>query len=99
MRQKACITRLPKNAYGANVTAWPERLHYPPDRLLSLKMDAYMSRKDIYKTESKYWNDIVNGYVVVFHLKKLNVRNVMDMRAGYGGYLSILFAYFPFVFT
>lgn len=87
---KACITRLPDNGYGTNVTTWPTRLHYPPDRLFSIGMDAYISRKDIYKAESKYWNDIVSGYVGVFHLKGLNVRNVLDMRAGYGGFAAAL---------
>ncbi|CAK9138490.1 unnamed protein product [Ilex paraguariensis] len=87
---KACIARLPENGYGANVTTWPARLHYPPDRLLSIKMDAYKSRKEIYKAESKYWNDIVSGYIIAFHLKELNARNVMDMRAGYGGFAAAL---------
>ncbi|KAL8132848.1 putative methyltransferase PMT10 [Apium graveolens] len=87
---KACITQLPGNGYGANVTTWPRRLHYPPDRLFSIKMDAYMSRKDIYKAESKYWNEIVSGYVSAFRLKTLNARNVLDMRAGYGGYAAAL---------
>lgn len=87
---KACISRLPENGYGANVSTWPTRLHYPPDRLLSIYMDAYKSRKDIYKAESKYWYDIVSGYVSAFHLKELNIRNVMDMRARYGGFAAAL---------
>ncbi|XP_059631734.1 probable methyltransferase PMT10 [Cornus florida] len=87
---KACISRLPENGYGANVTTWPARLHLPPDRLLSIKMDAYMSRKEIYRAESKYRNDIVSGYVSAFHLKESNLRNVMDMRAGYGGFAAAL---------
>ncbi|XP_071702593.1 probable methyltransferase PMT10 [Rutidosis leptorrhynchoides] len=85
---KACITRLPENGYGGNVTMWPARLNYPPDRLQSIKMDAFLSRKDIYKAESKYWKDITYSYVNVFRWKKLNVRNVMDMRARYGGFAA-----------
>lgn len=85
-----CISRLPDNGYGANVTNWPARLHYPPDRLFSIKMDAEKSRKEIYKADSKYWNDIVSGYVNVFHLKDMGVRNVMDMKAGYGGFAAAL---------
>ncbi|KAL7176323.1 hypothetical protein ACSBR2_029797 [Camellia fascicularis] len=88
---KACITQLPENGSGANVTTWPARLHNPSDRLFTIKMDAYMSRKEIFISQSKYWNDIVNGYVSAFHWKELNLRNVMDMRAGYGGYLYISF--------
>ncbi|PSS31669.1 Methyltransferase [Actinidia chinensis var. chinensis] len=90
---KACITRLPKNGYGANITTWPARLHSPPDRLFSIKMDAYMSRNEIFKAESKYLNDMVNGYVSAFHWKDLNLRNVMDMKAGYGGFAAALHDY------
>lgn len=86
----ACITRLPDNVYGANITAWPARLHNPPDRLLTIKIDAYMSRKEIFKAHSKYWNQIVDSYLNSFGWKKLNIRNVMDMRAGYGGFAAAL---------
>ncbi|KAF6170522.1 hypothetical protein GIB67_031930 [Kingdonia uniflora] len=87
---KACITRLPENAYGANITAWPARLHYPPDRLQSVDMDAYISRKELFKAESKYWNDIIESYVRAYHWKTMNLRNVMDMRAGFGGFAAAL---------
>lgn len=53
-------------------------------------MDADKSRKEIYKADSKYWKEIVSGYVNVFHLKDMGMRNVMDMKAGYGGYFSFL---------
>ncbi|KAK6114942.1 hypothetical protein DH2020_007211 [Rehmannia glutinosa] len=49
---KACITRLPENGYGANITNWPARLHSPPDRLFSIPMDADKSRRDLYKADS-----------------------------------------------
>lgn len=82
---KACITRLPENGYGANITNWPTRLHSPPKRLFSIRMDADKSRRELYKADSKYWNDIVNGYIAAFHVNKLNIRNAMDMKAAYGG--------------
>lgn len=90
---KSCITPLPDNGYGSNITAWPARLHNPPDRLLTIKMDAYMSKKEIFKAESKYWNEIVRGYVNAFRWKELNIRNVMDMRAGYGGFAAAMHDY------
>jgi hypothetical protein len=49
-------------------------------------MDAVISRQELLKAESKYWNEIVDSYVRAFHWKKLNLRNVLDMRAGFGGY-------------
>ncbi|XP_058099400.1 probable methyltransferase PMT11 [Magnolia sinica] len=87
---KACITPLPENGYGANVTKWPARLHYPPDRLQSVEMDAYTSKKEIFKAESKYWNDIIASYVRAYHWKKYKLRNIMDMRAGFGGFAAAL---------
>ncbi|XWS21692.1 hypothetical protein CRYUN_Cryun30bG0076100 [Craigia yunnanensis] len=87
---RACITQLPVNGYGSNVSTWPERLHYPPDRLQSIEMDAYISRKEIFRAESKYWNEIIDSYVRAFRWKDMNLRNVMDMRAGLGGFAAAL---------
>lgn len=83
-----CITQLPENGYGANVTAWPARLHSPSDRLFSIKMDAELSRREIYKAESNFWYAVIKGYIGAFRWEKLNLRNVLDMRAVYGGYVS-----------
>ncbi|RXH94499.1 hypothetical protein DVH24_024183 [Malus domestica] len=82
---KSCITRLPENGYGANVTAWPARLQTPPDRLQSIQLDAYISRKELFKAESRYNDELIGGYVRGLKWKKFKLRNVMDMRAGFGG--------------
>lgn len=83
---KSCITRIPDNGYGSNITAWPARLHTFPDRLQSIQFDAYIARKELMKAESKYWNEIIEGYVRAWHWKKFKLRNVLDMRAMFGGY-------------
>lgn len=85
-----CITQLPDNGYGSNVTAWPARLHSPPDRLFSIKMDAELSRREIYTAESRFWYDIIRGYIGAFRWETLNLRNVLDMRAVYGGFAAAL---------
>ncbi|KDP32872.1 hypothetical protein JCGZ_12164 [Jatropha curcas] len=87
---KACIPPLPENGYGVNVTTWPIRLHNSPERLQSIKMDASISRKELFKAESKYWNEIIKGYINGYHWKQMNFRNVMDMRAGFGGFAAAL---------
>lgn len=87
---KACITRLLENGYGANITQWPARLHSPPDRLFTIQMDADKSRRELYKADSMYWNDILSGYIGAFRIHKANIRNVMDMKAGYGGFAAAL---------
>lgn len=86
---KPCITRLPEDGHGAIVRSWPARLHYPSDRIQSVAMDAFMSKKDLFQAESRYWKEVVGSYVRAFHWKKLNFRNVMDMRAGFGGYVCV----------
>ncbi|KAM7266712.1 hypothetical protein ACFE04_004609 [Oxalis oulophora] len=87
----SCITLLPENGYGGNISRWPARLHDPPHRLWSINLDAYLSRKDIFRAESKYWHDIIEGYIRAFHWKEYNLRNVLDMRAGFGGFAAALF--------
>ena len=82
---KPCITPLPEDGSGANITTWPARLHNPPERLQSIKIDAFVSRKDLFKAESKYWKEIIDSYLRSYW-KKFKLRNVMDMRAGFGGY-------------
>nr|XP_043619512.1 probable methyltransferase PMT11 isoform X2 [Erigeron canadensis] len=82
---KPCITPLPEDRAGANTTTWPARLHNPPERLQSIKLDAFVSRKDLFKAESKYWREIIDSYLRSLHWKKWKLRNVMDMRAGFGG--------------
>ncbi|KAL6980592.1 hypothetical protein U1Q18_022233 [Sarracenia purpurea var. burkii] len=87
---RACITRLPEDGAGANVPTWPSRLHSPPDRLQSIRMDAYISRRELFRAESKYWNEIIGSYVHALHWKKFKLRNVLDMRAGFGGFAAAL---------
>ncbi|MQM14906.1 hypothetical protein Taro_047841 [Colocasia esculenta] len=90
VKLKSCISHLPENGSGANITAWPARLHHPPDRLQSVEMDAYMAKKELFKAESRYWNEIVQSFIRAFHWKNLQLRNVMDMRAGFGGFAAAL---------
>ncbi|XWS07719.1 hypothetical protein CRYUN_Cryun41cG0014300 [Craigia yunnanensis] len=87
---KACISRLPKNGYGANVAPWPARLQTPPDRLQSIQIDSYIARKELFKAESRYWNEIVESYVRALHWKNFKLRNILDMRAGFGGFAAAL---------
>lgn len=81
---KKCITRLPENGYGANITNWPARLHTLPDRLFTIKTDAIESRTQLYRADRSYWKGIVNGFTNVFKINEMKIRNVMDMKAGYG---------------
>ncbi|CAA2967704.1 probable methyltransferase PMT11 [Olea europaea subsp. europaea] len=87
---KACITRLPEEGYGSNITTWPARLQNPPDRLQSIQIDAYISRNELFRAESRYWDEIIQSYVRALHWKEFRLRNVLDMRAGFGGFAAAL---------
>ncbi|KAK8473152.1 hypothetical protein PHAVU_001G067200 [Phaseolus vulgaris] len=87
---KACITQLPSNGFGANVTEWPLRLHEPPKRLQSIQLDAIVSRDELFRADTKYWFEIIESYVRAFRWQEYNLRNVMDMRAGFGGVAAAL---------
>ncbi|GAA0141153.1 methyltransferase [Lithospermum erythrorhizon] len=87
---KACIARLPEDGIGANVNTWPARLQMPPDRLQSIQIDSYTSRKYLFTAESKYWNEIIQSYVRALHWKQIPLRNVLDMHAGFGGFAAAL---------
>ncbi|XP_034675622.1 probable methyltransferase PMT10 [Vitis riparia] len=87
---KPCITLLPENGYGSNVTTWPARLNDLPERLQTIEMDAYISRKEILKADTKFWHEVIYGYVHAYHWNDSKLRNVMDMRAGFGGFAAAL---------
>ncbi|BAS75206.1 Os01g0846600, partial [Oryza sativa Japonica Group] len=87
---KACISRLPENGDGLTPFPWPARLMEPPKRLEGVEMDAHSSKKELFKAETKFWDDIVEGYIRVFKWRKFKLRNVLDMRAGFGGFAAAL---------
>ncbi|KAG7608274.1 S-adenosyl-L-methionine-dependent methyltransferase [Arabidopsis suecica] len=87
---KACITRIEENGYGANLAPWPARLLTPPDRLQTIQIDSYIARKELFVAESKYWKEIISNYVNALHWKQIGLRNVLDMRAGFGGFAAAL---------
>lgn len=65
------------------------RLSSPP-RIQSIHMDAGLARQQVLKSDSRYWYVVVEGYLRGLGLHKEDFRNVMDMRAMYGGYESLL---------
>ena len=88
---KPCISRIPENGSGGSVPSWPARLHTPPDRLQTITFDSYIARKELFKAESRFWNEIVGGYIRALKWRKMKLRNVLDMRAGFGGYENDIF--------
>eukprot|EP00249_Psilotum_nudum_P013575 c24404_g1_i1 orf=734-2785(-) len=87
---KACITLLPEGVVGRNVSDWPARLHATPYRLYSVQTDAKAAKEEVFIAEQRYWHEIVSGFLRGLGLKRETVRNVMDMKAGYGGFAAAL---------
>ena len=74
---------------------WPSRLEKPPYWLKSSKIVVYgkLSPKD-FIDDYQHWKRVVKSYSDDIGLDWSSVRNVMDMRAIYGGYaLNYLFYY------
>ena len=82
----ACITPLPSVTFQHNTSDWPDRLHIPPKRLFQLDIDdAKEAKEEAFVAEERYMKEIVRGYLDVLDLRPQEIRNVMDMNAGYGG--------------
>lgn len=74
------------------------RLHHLPDRLQFVEMDASIAKEEHFKAESRYWDDIIASYIHSFHWRNLKLRNAMDMRAGFGGYLvTLIFSFYVII--
>lgn len=85
---QSCLTLLPENGLGGDLPEWPARLSTPPRRLETIVMDATQARSYVFKSDQRYWHVVVEGYLRGLGLHKEDFRNIMDMRAMYGGYGS-----------
>lgn len=72
-------------------------LHNLPDRLEFVEMDASIAKEEQFKAESRFWDDIIENYIRSYHWGNLKLRNVMDMKAGFGGYSVTLLLSFHII--
>ncbi|GFQ07397.1 probable methyltransferase pmt23 [Phtheirospermum japonicum] len=81
----SCLVPLPGESYEWPST-WPERLNDKPPSL-SVEPDA----EETFKGDTRHWSALVSEvYLGGLDLNWSNVRNVMDMNAGYGGFAAAL---------
>lgn len=74
-----CITRLPVDSSWPN--PWPERLRSRP-----ISLSAESASWETFQEDTEHWSALIsNVYSKDFGMNWMNVRNVMDMNAGYGG--------------
>lgn len=98
MPLQACVHRVPvdKAERGSQwPEAWPHRLQRPPYWLNSSQMGIYgRPAPQDFTRDYKHWRYVVStSYMSGLGINWSNVRNVMDMRAVYGGYFTF---FFPF---
>ncbi|XP_072966973.1 probable methyltransferase PMT27 isoform X1 [Typha angustifolia] len=92
---KTCMHRLPTDASARSSKwpkEWPERLRVPPYWLNSSQIGIYgKPTPEDFRADYENWKHIVTkSYLGGFGINWSKVRNVMDMRAVYGGFAAAL---------
>lgn len=82
----ACVTPVQQHT----LSDWPGRLHIPPERLSSVNTDVKEAQVEAFIAEGRFMKEIVSGYQRGLGLKLNEIRNVMDMNAGYGGFAAAI---------
>lgn len=84
---EACITPLTDEAH--NIEPWPKRMVAPSPRLKGLRIDekTYLTDTNTWKRRVDfYWSSLKDALQV----EQNSVRNIMDMKANYGGFAAAL---------
>lgn len=82
---KTCLHTIP-SAIEQRGTEWPEEW---PKRLETLP--DWLDDKDKLAADTRHWNSIVEkSYLTGMGINWSNIRNVMDMKAIYGGYVKYI---------
>lgn len=92
---KACMHRVPVDASERGSRwpeKWPQRLQVPPYWLNSSQMGVYgKPAPNDFTSDYEHWKRVVKkSYINGFGINWSQVRNVMDMRAVYGGFAAAL---------
>ncbi|GMH00900.1 hypothetical protein Nepgr_002739 [Nepenthes gracilis] len=91
---QACIHRVPEDASdrGSKWPAyWPLRLEKPPYWLKSSEVGVHgKSAPKVFNDDLEHWKHVANSYMNDMGINWSSVRNIMDMRALYGGFAAAL---------
>nr|XP_015888513.2 probable methyltransferase PMT24 isoform X1 [Ziziphus jujuba var. spinosa]XP_015888515.2 probable methyltransferase PMT24 isoform X1 [Ziziphus jujuba var. spinosa] len=89
-----CIHKVPEDASkrGSNWPAqWPSRLEKPPYWLKSQRGVYGKAAPEDFTADYKHWKNVVSeSYLNGLGINWSSVRNIMDMRAVYGGFAAAL---------
>lgn len=65
---------------------WPARLQKPPYWLLSSHVGVYgKAAPEDFVADSEHWKRVITSYLNGMGINWPSIRNVMDMKANYGG--------------
>ncbi|OVA20386.1 putative S-adenosyl-L-methionine-dependent methyltransferase [Macleaya cordata] len=92
---QACIHRVPTDEVERGAQwpeEWPARVHKPPYWLNSSQKGIYgKPAPEDFASDYEHWKRVVTkSYMTGLGISWSNVRNVMDMRAVYGGFAAAL---------
>uniref|UniRef100_A0A0D9XXF9 Methyltransferase n=1 Tax=Leersia perrieri TaxID=77586 RepID=A0A0D9XXF9_9ORYZ len=93
---RSCMHAVPDGDTSARGARWPEqwpkRLSTAPYWLSTGQVGVYgKPAPDDFTADNEHWSNVVNGsYLTGIGIDWSNVRNVMDMRAVYGGFAAAL---------
>ncbi|KAK1363514.1 putative methyltransferase PMT27 [Heracleum sosnowskyi] len=92
---QSCMHRVPTDVAQRGSQwpqAWPRRLQVSPYWLIQSQMGIYgKPAPDDFLADSEHWQSLVSkSYLSGLGISWSNVRNVMDMRAVYGGFAAAL---------
>ncbi|KAG6543451.1 hypothetical protein Mapa_015121 [Marchantia paleacea] len=88
---KRCLWGFPATgAAEAMALRWPQRAEQPPSRLREAPAAGLERVKDeAYAADLSFWKSNVEIYVTGFGEQRVSeIRNVLDMNAGYGGFAA-----------
>ncbi|XP_022750921.1 probable methyltransferase PMT26 [Durio zibethinus] len=91
---QACMHKVPVDASERGSQwpeQWPERLEKAPYWLLSSQVGVYgKAAPEDFAADNEHWKRVVKSYINGMGINWSSVRNVMDMRAVYGGFAAAL---------
>ncbi|XP_031503482.1 probable methyltransferase PMT11 [Nymphaea colorata] len=91
VKLKNCITPLPQHAVITSPLKQLTSYFSVPNRLNDVEIETHLSKSMTFKAEASYWRMVVNGYLSHLGWKDFKFQNVMDMRAGFGGFAAALY--------
>ncbi|KAH9564882.1 hypothetical protein CY35_04G048200 [Sphagnum magellanicum] len=92
VKMTPCIHRIPTTAHSEWPAEWPLRLNSIPAWLSKSDKGLYgNTAPDDFEVDAAHWENVVQkSYLTGLDIDWNNIRNIMDMKADYGGFAAAL---------